>query len=308
MKFAELAEDMITDYQVNEKRSLRDLEMRLRLHILPFFDQRRAASITTADINKYVAQRQEARASNGTTNRELTAIKRAFNLGLQSGKVLHKPYVPMLAERNVRTGFFEREQFEAVRRHLTEPLQAVVTFAYVTGWRIPSEVLRLEWRQVDLQVGTVSLDPGTTKNEEGRVFYLTEELRVCLEAQREYTDLVGRREGRFIPWVFHRNGKKIAGFRKAWATACHEAGLPCTVETATGTDGKVRIRSIKAQNIPHDFRRTAVRNLVRAGVPERVAMQMTGHKTRSVFERYNIVSEGDLKEAAQKLNDSSRAK
>ena len=91
-----------------------------------------------------------------------------------------------------------------------------------------------------------------------------------------------REEGRVLPWVFHKKGKPIGDFRKAWTTACKKAGVP--------------------GRIPHDFRRTAVRNLVRAGIPERVAMQMTGHKTRAVFERYNIVSEGDLDLAARSLD------
>jgi integrase len=114
----------------------------------------------------------------------------------------------------------------------------------------------------------------------------TTELRTILEAQRAYTDRVQRTEGALVPFVFHRNGKPITAFTKAWKHACVAAGCP--------------------GRIPHDFRRTAVRNLVRSGVPERVAMQMTGHKTRSVFERYNIVCEADLFEAARRYESGHR--
>jgi len=235
-----------------------------------------------------VAQRQAEQTrhgkttANATINRELAALKRGFSLGIEAGKITHKPKIPMLRENNIRTGFFEREQFEAVWTRLTAPLQAVAHFAYITGWRIRSEALPLQWRQVDFEAGTVRLDPGTTKNGDGRVLVMTEELRRVLAAQRAYTDTVQRERGIICPWVFHRDGERIRDFRHAWQTACRNAGLP--------------------GRIPHDFRRTAVRNMVRAGIPERVAMTMTGHKTRSVFERYNIVSEGDLADAAKKLD------
>jgi len=151
----------------------------------------------------------------------------------------------------------------------------------ITGWRINSEVLTLQWRQVDFNAGTVRLDPGTTKNGEGRVFPMTRDLRAGLEMQRPQS---GKRAA-IIPWVFHRDGEPIKRFNKVWKRACVAGGCP--------------------GRIPHDLRRTAVRNLVRAGVPERVAMQLTGHKTRSVFERYNIVSEGDLTDAARRLDGAS---
>jgi integrase len=261
-------------------------QMRLDNHILPVFSPRRAATITTAMVIKFTTDRQAAGATNAEINRELAAIKRAFSLALQGGKILWKPYIPMLKENNIRKGFFEREQFLSVRRHLCEDLQPMVTFAYITGWRIPSEVLTLQWRQVDFTAGAVRLDPGTTKNDEGREFPFTAELRELLEAQRAKADTLKREGGTICPWVFHRKGQPIRTFRRSWITACKKAGVP--------------------GRIPHDFRRSAVRNLVRAGISERVAMAMTGHKTRSVFERYNIVSCGDLMEAAKKLDEVHR--
>ena len=115
VKFDELADDVVNDYLINGRRSLRQLEIRFRLHLLPFFGGRRAAGITTSDIRKFIAKRQEAGASNATINRELESLKRAFNLGIQAGKLISKLYVPKLKENNVRTGFFEPAQFNAVR-------------------------------------------------------------------------------------------------------------------------------------------------------------------------------------------------
>jgi integrase len=171
-----------------------------------------------------------------------------------------------------------------VLARLPEPIRPPATFAYITGWRIDSEIPSLEWRQVDFGAGEVRLDPGKTKNGQGRTFPMTRDLRELLDQQRVITENLQRKLKVVCPrvFVFHRVGQPIKSFRVAFRTACRETGCP--------------------GRIPHDFRRTAVRNLVRAGIPERVAMQMTGHQTRSVFERYNIVSAGDLREAAKRLD------
>jgi len=123
-------------------------------------------------------------------------------------------------------------------------------------------VLPLEWRQVDFGAGEVRLDPGKTKNGDGRRFPMTGELRELLDRQRTITENLQRQLKVVCPPVFHRSGRPIKSFRVAFRTTC----------AAGGVRGRVL----------YDFRRTAVRNLVRAGIPERVAMQMTGHKTRSV--------------------------
>jgi integrase len=212
--------------------------------------------------------------SNATINRELSALKRMFNLAARCTppKVAHVPYIPMLQERNARKGFFEHSEFLSLRDALPSHLQPVVTFAYKTGWR-KNEILNLTWEQIDLKDDTVRLETGETKNDEARTVYLDSELHALLKTRK-----AKRRLG--CPYVFHRNGEKIKYFRKTWLRVCREIGL--------------------GDRIFHDFRRTAVRNMVRAGVPERVAMMVSGHKTRSVFDRYNIVNTDDLKQAAVK--------
>jgi integrase len=289
LKFEEARDDLLNDYTINGKRSLPTVKGRVANHLTPFFGGRRLSSIGTADVRAYVAHRQKAHAANGSINRELTTLKRMYTLALQAGKLLTRPYIPLLKENNVRQGFFEPDQFQSVKNHLPVHMQAIVEMACITGWRTPSEILPLEWRQVDMRGGEVRLNAGTTKNGEGRVFPFTSELRRIFDEQQKIADRLKRELGVITRHVFcYEKGKKAgkqiteSGFHKAWSKARTDAGCP--------------------GRIPHDFRRTAVRNLVRAGVPERVAMQLTGHKTRAVFERYNIVSPGDLRDAAQRLD------
>jgi integrase len=316
VRFTEAAKDLITDYQITGKRSLTVAQRRIDKHLTPYFGTMRMVAITTTEIRAFIAKRQQdtvlvrkARrwqspdrrwhhddeirrpVSNAEINRELTTLKRMFSLAMQAGKLLHKPHIPMLREDNTRTGFFEPEQFRSVLAHLPEEIQPIVTFAYVTGWRIASEVLGLQWRQVNFDTSEVRLDAGTTKNNDGRVFVMTDDLRTLLEAQHAEHERL-KKAGHICPYVFfrlvaeERGGEKkprqVKAFTKAWKNACQAAHCP--------------------GRIPHDLRRTAVRNMVRAGIPERVAMKLTGHKTRSVFERYNIVSDGDLDVAARRLD------
>jgi len=290
LTFEEAAQALENEYLANDRRSIVGLRGRIKKGLRPWFRGRRMVSITPTDVIAFVAARQAGSfpfkapgAANGTINRELSALKRMFALAKQAGTLLSAPHIAMLQEDNVRRGFFEREQFESVRRHLPEEIRPVVTFAYLTGWRVNSEVLTLQWHQVDLKAGVVRLDPGTTKNREGRTFPFSQlpELQALLEEQRAATTILERKTGTIVPWVFHRGGNPIKFYRRSWLRACKDAGCP--------------------GRIPHDFRRTAVRNLVRAGVPERVAMMLTGHKTRSVFERYNVVSEADLGAGVAKL-------
>ena len=221
-------------------------------------------------------------AKNATINRELAALKRMLNLGARQTppKVDRLPHIPMLKENNTRKGFFEHGDFLALRDALPSYLKNFVTFAYKVGWRM-SEITGLTWNQVDLELGIVRLEVGESKNKEARTVYLDEELKQIFNHQWE----LRKTNEALLPYVFlnDKGFDKIKRFDKAWKRACKDA--------------KIVVRLF------HDFRRTAVRNMVRSGIPERVAMMISGHKTRSVFDRYNIVNDEDLKMAAQKQEE-----
>jgi integrase len=272
----------VTDYTVNGKRSTAELKRRIALHLTPYFGGRRLSAITTATLRAFAAERLDAKAAPAEINRELAIVRRAFRLAVGDDKYHGRvPTMPMLQEHNTRTGFFDDAMFATVRDKLPAAVQSVVTFAYITGWRIQSEILPLEWRHIDRKAEEARLEPGTTKNQAGRVFPFTDALRTLVDDQwRQHEAL--RKRGTICRFVFQRNGQRIHSFRGAWAKACAAAGYP----------GK----------IPHDLRRSAVRNMERKGLSRSVAMQLTGHKTESVYRRYAITCEADLREGVDRLN------
>jgi integrase len=278
VKFDELAEGFLRDYRINQRKSLVRAE-RSTGHLKRFFEGYRVPDIISPKIEEYIENRLEEGAANATINRELSALKRMLNLGARQDppKVNRVPYIAMLKENNVRKGFFEHAEFVALRNELPEYLKGFVTFAYKTGWRF-SEISGLTWSQVDRDNGIVRLEPGETKNDDGRTIYLDDELQEVFNMQWE----LRKKSRKLTPYVFPGNNgnEQIKDFRFSWNTACKDAKI--------------------GKRLFHDFRRTAVRNMVRAGIPEAIAMKISGHKTRSIFERYNIVNEKDLQIAAQK--------
>jgi site-specific recombinase XerD len=295
--FEQMAAMIVTDYKANGRRSLARLEDAID-HLRDYFADYRAVEITGDKVTAYVTFRQEQSAASSTINNELSALSRMFALGIRAGRIGSKPYIGKLALNNTRKGFFEWEQFSAVLKCLPEDLKAPLEVSYICGWRIHDEIFTRKKNHADMNGrGWLRLDPGETKNGEGRNFPFTLRLREIIEQQLERTKALEKATGRIIPWLFHRNGKQIKTFRRSWVTACVKAGLGTEIRSS---DGKL-VKKI-GNRIPHDFRRTAVRNLERAGVSRSDAMKMVGHKTEAIYRRYAIADERSMKEAAAKLD------
>jgi integrase len=273
--YESLRDALVADYQFSGRRSLyvgADDKPRITAtcHLDIFSEGFRAPVITTDAIDKFKLERQAAGEAAATTNRALSALKRMFHLARRAGKVQNIPYISMLKENGPRKGFLELEQFRLLRQHLPERLRPLVTLAYYSGMR-SAELKRLRWNAVDLEGGLLRLYADETKSGEPRLVPLNQETRSMIAMLPHGGD---------DAYVFG-GIKPVGSFRKAWATACRRAEL---------------------QVLFHDLRRSGVRNLRRAGVTEGVAMKISGHKTRTVFERYNIVGESDLRDAVKKLD------
>ncbi len=285
LTFDDLAQMLKSDYQTNGRKSLKRAEVALK-SLKKFFGFYRALDLMTDRITEYVRHRQEEGIKPATIHYELAVLKKMFNLAIRAEKLDRKPYIPSIEVRNTRSGFFSEKEYRAVVSRLPDEVTPLISFLWLTGWR-KMECLNLEWRHIDWESKTVRLDPGTTKNDEGRVFPFGEycELENLLTSQRAYTETVQRETGQIIPWIFHRqDGKKILDFRRSWESACRDAGCP--------------------GRWVHDFRRSGVRRMEQRGVPRSWAMKLTGHKTESIYRRYAIVSEADLSEGVSRLSDN----
>jgi integrase len=238
------------------------------------FGNHKAVNVKSPMMDKYISEQLELGRANATINRGVSALKTAFNLAKKQEILKDVPFFTTLREDNARQGFFEKAEYEAVLKHIPDYLKGVVQMAHYTGWR-RAEILNLTWQSVDIQAKELRLR--TSKNKEGRCIPLLGELWDIIENQWTVREVELKDKTLLSQWVFHNKGKQIKSYYKAWHTACEKAGIP----------GK----------LPHDFRRTAARNMTRAGVSETVAMSITGHKTNSMFRRYNITSQEDKRQA-----------
>lgn len=271
-----------------QHRSYDKVERHCRKHLRRYFGGIRVQAITYDRLLAYKRDRLAEGAAPNTVKYELSLVNTGLKVAHKAGRLLALPPLPNVHVENTRTSFFEDDEFSALveqlrtSRHVSESVANVVAFMFWTGWR-RNETLTREWRHVDFERGTIMLEPGETKSGDGRTFPfdVLPELAAVLRAQRAYTDDVDRRTGQICRWVFHREGRPVKSIRLAWRNACERAGL----------DGK----------IPHDFRRSAVRRLERAGVPRSVAKQLVGHRTDHMYARYAITNETDLREGLAKV-------
>lgn len=268
-----LIDAYLQEYEVRQFRL--DIDRGRAAHLRAYFGEAcPVAEITTWRIREYQIARRQAGAASATINRETSALNRMFRIVVQWGWLTAGPIFPgRLRESPPRQGFFEHTEYLAVRRHLPLPFRDVLDFAYYSGWR-KREILELRWDEVDLEGEVIRLAPARSKTGLGRVLPLSRPLAAVLKRRQT-------RRRKAVPFVFQRDGVPVRVWRIAFRVACEKAGIPT--------------------RILHDCRRTAARNLVRAGVPERVAMMLTGHKTRCVFDRYNIVNERELFSAGEQL-------
>ena len=265
----DLLADLEVEYELTGRASLPQLRSRVK-QLNAYYGPVRAHVVTAAKINDYMRHRlQEAKPA--TINREVEMLRRAYALAVEGRKLAKAPVFPRaLTEANARRGFFERADFDAVLEHIHDvDVRDFLEWAYRTGMR-PSEIRSLTWDDLDKETWMLRLHESGAKTGEGRALPLRGEWRTIINRR-----LKRRRLG--VVNIFHRDGRKMGEYRKTWKTACKAAGV--------------------SGRIPYDLRRTAIRNMVRAGVPERTAMAISGHKTRSVFDRYNIVDENDLVKA-----------
>ena len=283
VRLSDLRDRFFKDYEAKKRRSTATAIGRWKHLISILNGDRKALSITTDDLSDYASQRVRDGASDSTTNRELAALKHAYRLALRAKVIATMPAFPeRRKEPDPRSNIITPEQHEAIRTYLVneEPAYGdVLDFAVLTAWR-KGQILSLQWEHVTEDA--IRAPGAIVKNERGHVIPINDALRAIIERRRAARVLGS-------PWVFaRRNGERIGDFEKTWAAAASAAGC--------------------AGLLFHDTRRTGVTALSKAGVPEGLIMKISGHRTRSMFDRYNIHSLTDIKAALDKVSAPVAAK
>lgn len=272
INLSEILADLETHYLNNELRSLRRLKISFA-HLLKYFGDCPVKSITSSKVEGYIRHRKAEGKMNGTINREVAALRKAFNLAKQNGKISVVAHFSHLKESEPRKGFIEVDDYYKILEVLPPYLHLPFSLGFTVGMRL-EEPLSLTWDQVDFSTQEIRVLPSQTKNKSGKtVPFLGDMEEKLVKAFSERNPN--------CPFVCQHNGKQIKDWRGAWITAIKKTGYEWLLR--------------------HDLKRSAIRNMVRAGIPEIVAMAIVGTKTRSIFDRYNIVSTKDFEEAKHKM-------
>lgn len=328
-KAADKAEGAGLDYMTSKlrKRSISDLIAALRTHfenegqlspqmlsnlkrVDQDFGMYRALALTAEEVDGYIQRRLAAEDKPASINRITQVLKQAYTFAKFPQQMI--PDIRKLSEEgNERKGFFSPAEIERVMESLPKYLQPFTRFGWLTGMR-KGEISSLEWADIDGDV--IVLQAEDSKNHKARIIPIVDEVAEVVEECRKAREI--RRRGQVVTisnLLFHTPaGKPIKEFRKTWRRACCKAGVgemvcpTCKLAvdekqhcSECGADW--RYEELKYQGrIFHDLRRSAVRNMTKAGVQRHVAMSISGHKTESMFERYNIKDVEDQREAMRK--------
>lgn len=284
VRIDELIADVFAEYVKKRRKTLRDIKMRWNKHLQPVFTRMLADDLNSDTLQRYCARREAEGAIGPTINRELAVLKHAYRLAMKwkPPKVRSCPVFDMYKESDPRTGFLEDREYVKLARECDKVglwLRALLAVSYNFAFR-KGELLSMRVRQIDLDNLTIRLYD--TKNGKPRIVKMHKgsEVATLLTAC-----IVDKQPDDYV--FTRKKNKPVKGFRRIWKTVCEEAGRP--------------------DLLFHDLRRSGVRNLIRAGVYQSVAMKISGHRTNSVFERYNIIDEADLAEAARKLDEKQKS-
>jgi integrase len=312
-----LVEAVLLRNRNNGNESVDDDESRWQNHLKSFFGHLRAVQVSSELIDRYIGKRKSQRTRSGTPpenatiNRELALLKSAYNHGMEQTPptVRFVPHFNMLEENNVRRGFLQDEAYIRLSKECAVEgvwLEGLFEMDYAYSWRL-DELVGLRVRQLDF-LGRI-IDLGKTKNGDQRMITMTEHVcRVLVRCAH------GKNPDEFV--FTREDGNAVRDFRAAWWNACIRAGLgrfqcrDCQQVVATGRKCTLCGSAKKAKYIGlrfHDLRRTGIRNMSRKGIPENVGMLISGHRTNSVYRRYNIIDMEVMKEATAKIEEHQRA-
>jgi integrase len=228
-------------------------------------------------IKNYTDVRSRKEAEPATINKELAYLRRAFRLGYQhEPRLVDKvPYFRMLPVDNARSGIVDHEHYRTIRDSLPAYARIALVIAYHTGAR-KGEIREIRLDNIDLKLCRIELLGKTTKNKKPRYLPIYGDMKAELSMAISLADPQ-------CPFLVQRDGGPVYDWEKSWKTAC---------ELAQVDDA-----------LFHDLRRTALTNMIEAGFSEKEAMEISGHKTRHVFDRYHIVSPRRLKQLAERLEN-----